>query len=380
METDLRFLRFDVRISDVDGGTPYRLATLEEEGWAMRKYSLAAAVASLVIFGMSFPAPRWGVANLYSLRLPFGVWRRATLQPILRPKGHGFESAGVFNPAVVRNAGRIVMLYRAQNRQGISSLGFATSADGLHFKARAKPVFFAQADYERGGGVEDPRIVKIDGTFYMTYTGYHNESRAGAAHHDAQLCLATSPDLIHWTRHGVIMPAYKGAWNVGWTKSGAILDKRINGRYWMYYLGDAKGQGSQMGVASSTGLLDWKDALDHPVLSSRPGKFDSRVVEPGPPPILLKDGILLIYNGTDDHLVYSTGWVLFDRQNPTRVLARASKPIFTPQTPWEKNGQTPNVVFVEGMVRKGGKWFFYYGGADKYIGAAEADVQNISSP
>ncbi|MGH9430432.1 MAG: glycoside hydrolase family 130 protein [Terriglobia bacterium] len=297
------------------------------------------------------------------------------MQPIFRPQGNGFESAGVFNPSVVRDSGRIVMLYRAQDAKGVSSFGFATSSDGLHFKAWPKPVFFAQADYEEGGGVEDPRIVKIGGTFYMTYTGYHNQSSGGVAHRDAQLCLATSTDLIHWTRHGVIMPAYQGAWNVGWTKSGAILPEKINSRYWMYYLGDAKKQGSQMGVANSADLLHWKDALDRPVLSSRPGKFDSRVVEPGPPPLLLKDGILLIYNGADDHLAYSTGWVLFDRQDPTRVLARASEPILRPQTPWEKHGQTPNVVFVEGMIRRSAKWLFYYGGADKYVGVAEAKVQ-----
>ena len=346
----------------------------------MRRYGLCATLVFCLAFGPCCLTARGGQTAPHRFRLPFGPWQRAATQPVLQPQGHGFESAGVFNPAVVRDAGRIVMLYRAQDRRGVSSLGFAASTDGLHFRPWADPMFFAVADYEKGGGVEDPRIVKIGGTFYMTYTAYHNAKSAGAPHHDAQLCLATSLDLIHWTRRGVIMPAYKGAWNVGWTKSGAILTDKIKGEYWMYYLGDARGKGSQMGVATSSDLLHWKDALDHPVLRSRPGKFDSLVVEPGPPPLLLKGGILLIYNGADDHLTYSTGWVLFDRQNPTRVLARSDEPIFTPQTPWEKNGQTPNVVFVEGMIGLGAKWLFYYGGADKVVGVAEADVQNISSP
>ena len=111
---------------------------------------------------------------------------------------------------------------------------------------------------------------------------------------------------------------------------------KINGKYWMYFLGGARGQDTQMGVAYSEDLLHWTEALDHPVLSSRPGTFDSQVVEPGPPPVLTSEGIFLIYNGADDKFVYSTGWVLFDKTDPTKALARADHPIFWPQQEWEK--------------------------------------------
>jgi predicted GH43/DUF377 family glycosyl hydrolase len=89
--------------------------------------------------------------------------------------------------------------------------------------------------------------------------------------------------------------------------------------------------------------------------------------------VITSEGILLIYNGADDNLVYSTGWVLFDKTDPTKVVARADKPMFHPVEAWEKLGQVPNVVFVEGLVRRGSRWLFYYGGADKDIGAAAAD-------
>ncbi|HMI52563.1 MAG TPA: hypothetical protein VK525_13690, partial [Candidatus Saccharimonadales bacterium] len=179
----------------------------------------------------------------------------------------------------------------------------------------------------------------------------------------------------HWQRRGVIIPSFKGKWNVKWTKSGAIVPEKIHGKYWMYYLGDAKGKETQMGVASSDDLIHWTDALDHPVVASRAGAFDSQVVEPGPAPIVTPDGIFLIYNGADDKLVYSTGWVLFDKNDPTKVLARASAPVFTPEKDWERVGQVPNVVFVEGMVRDGNRWLFYYGGADKHVGVATAPVR-----
>jgi beta-1,2-mannosidase len=304
--------------------------------------------------------------------LPFGKWERLSIEPVLTPQGDGFESAGTFNPTIVKKDGKFVLLYRAQDKKGTSSLGYATSADGIHFTRRPGPVMSAEAPYEKGGGVEDPRLQKFGDIYYLTYTGYNNVDGAGPQKKDAQLCLATSTDLIHWKRQGIIIPAYKGKWNVGWTKSGAIVPEKINGKYWMYYLADAKDRGSQMGVAYSEDLLHWTDTLDQPVLPSRAGTFDSQVVEPGPAPIITPQGIFLIYNGADDKLVYSTGWVLFDKKDPTKVLARADTPLFAPEKEWEKVGQVPNVVFVEGMVRDGNRWLFYYGGADKTVGVATA--------
>jgi predicted GH43/DUF377 family glycosyl hydrolase len=296
----------------------------------------------------------------------FKNWHRVQTSPILSPQGSTWESAGTFNPAVVSHSGKFIMLYRAQDKAGTSSLGYAESVDGIHFRRRPQPVFSPEAEYEKDGGVEDPRLVKIGDTFYLTYTGYNKK--------DAQLCLATSKDLIHWKRKGVILPAYKGNWNVGWTKSGAIVPEKIDGKYWMYFLGTSPNKTDQTGLAYSTDLVHWTEALREPALPVRPGKFDSRVAEPGPPPILTKDGILLIYNGADDKLVYRTGFALFDRKDPRRLVARSDIPIFAPDEDWEKIGQVPNVVFVEGAVPHHDHYLFYYGGADKYVGVAEAQV------
>lgn len=296
-----------------------------------------------------------------------GPWTRLNEgRPILAPRGDGFEAAGVFNPAVVKAGDRFVMLYRAQDARGISRLGYATSEDGVRFTRDAQPVLSPDAEYERGGGVEDPRLVRIDDVYYLTYTAYNGR--------DAQLALATSRDLRRWDRKGVILPAYKGRWNVHWTKAGAILPQRIAGKYWMFYMADARDKRDQTGIAYSTDLLTWTEALDHPILPRRAGHFDSRVVEPGPPPILTGDGVLLIYNGADDRLVYRTGWALFDRNDPTRVIARSERPLFEPTTAWEKIGQVPNVVFVEGLVAEPHRWLVYYGGADKHIGVASVAV------
>jgi predicted GH43/DUF377 family glycosyl hydrolase len=297
-------------------------------------------------------------------KLPFGNWTRLSKTPVLSPQGSGWESAGTFNPAVIQAGDKIVMLYRAQDAQGVSRLGYADSTDGTHFTRRPEPVLSPDADYEKGGGVEDPRLVRFGDLYYLTYTGYNTK--------DAQLCLATSRDLIHWDRKGVILPAYKGNWNTGWTKSGAIVPEMIDGKYWMYFLGTTPDKNDQMGLAYSTDLIHWTEATKTPVLPRRPGDFDSRVVEPGPPPIVTPSGIVLIYNGADDKLVYRASVAVFDRKDPSKLLYRSEQPLFSPQEQWEKVGQVPNVVFVEGMLLKGNRYLFYYGGADKYVGMAEA--------
>jgi predicted GH43/DUF377 family glycosyl hydrolase len=290
---------------------------------------------------------------------------RLSSQPVLEP-GPPWTSTGLFNPAAVKLKGKTVLLFRATDAAMISRIGYAESADGLHFNIRPQPVLQPEAPYEQGGGVEDPRLVRIGGLYYLTYTGYNGK--------DAQLCLATSKDLIHWIRKGVILPAYQGSWNTKWTKSGAILPQKVKGLWWMYYLGtrtDPDGQERDyMGLANSPDLLHWSDATAAPVLPRRPGAFDSRVMEPGPAPMLTSAGILVFYNGASDSLTYGPAWALFDREDPSKLIGRAEWPFLLPELAWEKKGVVPNVIFLEGLIGDVG----YYGAADHVIGAARLKI------
>ncbi len=196
------------------------------------------------------------IANFAPATYPITITaQRLSREPLLRP-GPAWSEFALFNPAAIQIGKKTVLLFRAQDRSHTSRIGYAESNDGLHFAVRPDPVLSPETDYEKGGGVEDPRVVQINGTYYLTYTAYDL--------HSAQLCLATSTDLIHWQRRGIIMPAYRGTWNTQWTKSGAIVPQKINGKWWMYYLGtrkDADGQARDyMGLASSSDLLHWSDA------------------------------------------------------------------------------------------------------------------------
>jgi predicted GH43/DUF377 family glycosyl hydrolase len=203
-------------------------------------------------------------------------------------------------------------------------------------------------DYETPGGCEDPRIIQINDTFYLTYTAYDGET--------ARLALAASKDLIHWKKKGIIIP-------LEWSKAGAILPRKVNDKYVMYF-GD-----KNILIAYSDDLLNWT-VDEEPLLKPREGYFDNRIVEPGPPPVLLDEGILLIYNGSNKEIHYETGWVLISKNNPKKVIARSETPILSLSESWERYGQVPNVIFVEGMVQYKNTWFLYYGAADTYIGVA----------
>lgn len=284
-----------------------------------------------------------------------GPFQKHDANPILTPQGDSWQAKDVFNPTAWTDGKTIYMLYRAEDSTGMgkwngtSRLGLATSSDGIHFSREGDPVLEPTESWELPGGCEDPRLTKIEDTFYLTYTAYDGET--------ARLAMATSKDLHTWKKHGII---FSGR---GWSKSGAILDKKINGKYWMYF-GD-----TNIWAAWSTDLLNWT-VIEEPVMKPRDGKFDSRLVEPGPSPVFTDRGILLLYNGADDDLVYRSGQALFDRNDPTKIVARSTSSFLQPDSHLERQGQVPNVVFIEGMVHFKDSWFLYYGMGDSGIGAA----------
>jgi beta-1,2-mannosidase len=123
----------------------------------------------------------------------------------------------------------------------------------------------------------------------------------------------------------------------------------------------------------------------------RPDKFDSLMVEGGPPPLKLSDGnYLYIYNSARQgfpspkpgyNLQYNVGWLILDGQNPTKILQRCDEPLLSPELPWEIGMDllTPNVVFLEGLVpypdaSAVNSFLGFYGAADQVVGSVRIEV------
>ena len=97
--------------------------------------------------------------------------------PILCPnQKNEWENFCVLNPAVIydEESKKFIMLYRAagDTKEHYIQLGLATSEDGFTFKRESdNPSLAVDVDDADGGCIEDPRLVKIDDFYYITYAG-----------------------------------------------------------------------------------------------------------------------------------------------------------------------------------------------------------------
>ena len=349
--------------------------------------SLVGSCALLAVIGGPSPQQSWMIG-------PFT--KPVQVNPVITPNpAVAWEAYATFNPAAVVKDGKVFLLYRAEDASGeqqigghTSRLGLAESTDGLHFTRRATPVLYPDTDAQRQnewpGGVEDPRIVESDdGTYILTYTQWNRDV--------PRLAVATSRDLISWTKHGpVFARAAGGKYLRTESKSGAILSRiegdriiatRVNGKYWMYF------GVPNLRIATSNNLLDWTPLEDSAgqavkVLSPRAGYFDSWLVEAGPPALLTGRGILVLYNaGSLPTRMYSAGQALFDARDPTKLIARSDRAFIKPTESYERTGQyTAGTTFVEGLVPFQGRWYLYYGTADSRVGVAFAECRARIAP
>jgi predicted GH43/DUF377 family glycosyl hydrolase len=307
-----------------------------------------------------------------------------------------WQKADVFNPGAIVKDNKVYLLYRCEDNPSAaiggrtSRLGLAESEDGIHFKKFSTPVLYPDSSkfmqYDYSGGCEDPRLVQAeDGMYVVTYTSWNSKV--------ARLSIAFSNDLFHWQKKGpAFATAYNGKFLNSWSKSGSIITKfvngkqvaaKINGKYWMYW-------GEHfINIASSDNLYDWNPVLSNSgdlkyLAVPRPKKFDSDLTECGPPAIITDKGIVLLYNGknaTDENAdpklprgTYSVGEIVFDNNDPQKVIGRSDTCFLKPSLPHEMRGQyKAGTTFAEGLVFFKQKWFLYYGTADSFVGVAVSE-------
>ncbi len=285
------------------------------------------------------------------------ILKRHAANPILEPDPrHTWEALNVFNCAVVHNDSLFHMLYRAQGVSRVSSIGYAVSSDGIHFNRLQQPVLTPQDEWDERG-VEDPRVTYLsdEQRYIMAYTAYSSRGITPF--------FAESKNLITWKR---IAPLEVGVQN----KDHVLFPTKIKGKYVTFHR-----RIPDIGLAFSKDLKNWEDFRQ--LLSPRPNKWDCKCIGAAGVPIPTEQGWLCIYHGYDDENVYRLGSFLLDRDDPSRVLARAEGFLIEPQEPWEKKGDVPNVIFSTANPVVNGKVYVYYGGADRVIGLATCSLNDL---
>ncbi|QZK90452.1 pesticidal protein Cry7Aa [Flavobacterium sp. CHNK8] len=318
-----------------------------------------------------------------------------------------FEDEGVLNPAAIRDGNFVHMFYRAVSRGNHSSIGYCKLEGPLVVKNRdTESLLSPEFDYECQG-MEDPRIVKIEDTYYLTYTAYDGINALG--------CLAISKDLIHFEKKGIIVPQISYAAfdqlaeqsspinkkyfryneHIGvlesdleksliWDKNVIFFPRKIKGKFHFMHRIKPDIQ-IVVGVENLKDLTEafYQDYLsnfnDHVLLSS---KHDHEIsyVGGGCPPIETDQGWLIIYHGVKDGLygyIYSACAALLDLEDPRKEIARLPYPLFKPELDWELKGEVNNVCFPTGAVVFDDTLYIYYGAADERIATTSVSVSAL---
>ena len=325
---------------------------------------------------------------------------RCIKNPIVVPGIHDYRRVSVFNPGVIFNNGEFLMYERAAGslRPFRTSIGLLKSSNGIDFTVVSdKPVFTADMLGFPDGSVEDARVVKIDGVFYMCYalqpyafdcwpTGiavpdYYPEhypqwkenntepmiTRSGIAVSDdgvsfKQLCYTTPQEIDD--------------------RDNALFPEKIGGKYAlirrpMQYVGAEYGtELPGIWISFSDDLNTWsKPEL---LATAETPEWEGLKIGAAATPLKTGKGWLLLYHGVDNHSVYRVGAMLLDLNNPRKVIARTKKPVMEPEMYYEKHGLViNNTVFPTANLIHDGKIYIYYGCCDTCISLATVPLDKM---
>ncbi|PLX27080.1 pesticidal protein Cry7Aa [Candidatus Parcubacteria bacterium] len=323
---------------------------------------------------------------------------------ILRPTRLAFESKCVFNPGIYQDGNTVHMIYRALDDNYVSTLGYARFEGPTKLVERfSKPLYTPKFKYE-SHGMEDPCIVKIDDTIYMTYVAHDGVN--------ALIAYMYGDDILNLKRGGIISPLISyhkaaklfdetqlkddyymfGAYyekygdkNIYvWEKDGVLFPEMINKRYALLHriLPDVQLiKFDDFKQLKNTKY--WEEHIrhlaDHVVLEGD-FNFQNRHIGAGAPPIKTKDGWILINHAVqkkNSGRIYRATAALLDLNNPQKVIARLPYPLFSPEEDYELEGHVNNVVFPTGISIFNNQAYIYYGTSDSYVAVTSVDIDEL---
>jgi predicted GH43/DUF377 family glycosyl hydrolase len=305
------------------------------------------------------------------------LFDRAKENPILVPlPDHDWEDKAVFNPAAFSEDGKIHLVYRAMGHEDTSVMGYAVLSDLATVDERLpEPIYVPRELFEQklnpgNSGCEDPRITKMEQTYYMCYTAFDAVNPPRVAMTSISVNAFKERRFDEWTTPVLISsPGIDD-------KDAALFPEKINGQYVFLHRFQPN---IDLCFVEHLSELDGKNFLPrNPIMRPRPGMWDDLKIGISSTPLKTKKGWLLLYHGvsSEDHR-YRVGAALLDLKDPEKVIGRTDAPLFTPEMDYELEGIVPNVVFPCGSIIMGSKLVIYYGGADTVIGVATISLAKL---
>ena len=316
--------------------------------------------------------------------------------------GVDFESGGVLNPTCVEKDGVTHMFYRAVRKRNFSTIGYCQIKNNQVINRSDTPIIVPEYLYERMG-IEDPRITFLDGKYYLFYTAYDGLN--------ALVAYATSNDLIHWNKKGLISPqiSYDEAEDIFkksgvtdkytffeeyyryengnkvhlWEKDAMLFPKKINGQYAIIHRVLPGIQICYFDDFSQLTQEFWKNylkSLNNFIIIDPKLDHETGYIGGGAVPVETEKGWLMIYHSVSEHKgnkIYRASAVLLDLNNPQKIIGQLPYPLFSPEEVWEKRGEVNNVVFPTATSISGDIMSIYYGAADQKIGVRTLKVSDL---
>jgi len=301
---------------------------------------------------------------------------------LLEKTNLAFEAKGVLNPAVIKYNGQIHMIYRAVAYNDVSSLGYCLMSDPLTVKKRLKRPLLSGFGQQEKMGLEDPRIVKIDGHFFLSYTAFDGNNALGA--------LLLSKDLEHFERAGIVVPQISLGFETHenqslkiWDKNLVFFPRKIHDK--LYFLHRIKPSILLTSVKTLSDLtpLFWQNYVVHKEEATL--NFQFQFVQPnyigaGCPPIETELGWIFIFHAayeSQGQITYQIHVALLDLDDPLKVIAQLPYPILEPIMDYERFGNVPDVVFPTACLVQNEQLYLYYGAADTCIACAVIDIADL---
>jgi predicted GH43/DUF377 family glycosyl hydrolase len=279
-----------------------------------------------------------------------------------------FPCNTVFNAACAKYNDEYILLLRIEDLTGRSVFALARSKDGYDFQLEDQPVMTPCTEegcfkeYEKKG-IEDPRITKIDGIYYIMYTA--------VSPYGPLLALAKTEDFKKFERIALVSEPEN--------KDGVLFPEKINGRYARLDRPVGNGVGN-IWISYSDDLITWGNSRC--VMKIRDDHWDSWRIGASSQPIKIDHGWIIIYHGVkaaSSGPIYRLGAAVLAQEDPSKVLCRTAIPILSPREYYERVGDVNNVVFSCGAILEddGQELKIYYGASDTSICVGTANINEL---